>query len=295
MKLTHLLIVIVTIGFWGCNFVAITLAVKGLPPIFFSVLSFLLVVFPTIFFVERPRGNLVKVINYGLVNFGLQFAFLFSGLYLGASAGISSVLLQLHLFVSIGLAMIFLRERANVFQLIGAMVAFSGVVVIAMNIGDDVSIIGCILVVLAAVAWGSGNFLSKSIGDINIISLVVWGSMAAIPPLFILSLFLEGPTLIINSIININQLSIFSVIYQAYIPILLCYVVWSKLLELYSMATVAPLSLLSPVFGMLSSVIVLHEEFQTWKLIVLILILSGVGITIFGQRLVAYFKRAGVL
>ena len=64
---------------------------------------------------------------YGLLIFAMQFGFLFTGMKVGMSAGLSSLILQLQVFFTIGLSVVVLGERPTLWQIAGALLAFSGV------------------------------------------------------------------------------------------------------------------------------------------------------------------------
>lgn len=65
-----LLVVVV----WGLNFVVIKVGLHHMPPLLLAGLRFLLVAFPAIFFVARPKVPLTLLLGYGLtISFG-QFA-----------------------------------------------------------------------------------------------------------------------------------------------------------------------------------------------------------------------------
>lgn len=55
MPLKDLLIALVVIIAWGVNFVVIKVGLDGLPPMLLGALRFLLVAFPAILLVKRPK------------------------------------------------------------------------------------------------------------------------------------------------------------------------------------------------------------------------------------------------
>lgn len=72
--LLALLVVVV----WGLNFVVIKMGLHNMPPLMLAGLRFLLVAFPALLFVARPKIPLKLLLGYGLtISFG-QFAFLFA-------------------------------------------------------------------------------------------------------------------------------------------------------------------------------------------------------------------------
>lgn len=293
LKLRHLLAALGITFIWGFNFVVIKLGLEEIPPIFLCFLRFILSALPAIFFVKRPNLPWHKIFQYGLVIFAMQFAFLFSGMHFGVSAGLASVALQVHVFVTIALATAFFGERPATFQLLGAIIAFLGIATIAFNVGGDLTAMGLLFVLLAAMSWGVGNIIAKGFKGINVLALVVWGSLVAAPPLLLLSLVLEGPDRIAASLQHMSLLSVGAIAYLVYPTTLLGFAVWSWLMSRYPAASVAPLTLLVPIVGMTSSAIVLGEKLQDWKLLAALLVIFGLCTNVFGSRIGALFKKPG--
>ena len=61
----------------GLNFVVIKVGLHNMPPLMLAGLRFMLVAFPAIFFVARPKVPLNLLLGYGLTISFAQFAFLF--------------------------------------------------------------------------------------------------------------------------------------------------------------------------------------------------------------------------
>jgi O-acetylserine/cysteine efflux transporter len=68
-----------------------------------------------------------------------------------------------------------------------------------------------------------------------------------------------------------------TLLWQSAANTLFGYSMWAWLLSRYPAATVAPMSLLVPVFGIGASAIVLHEPLPAWKLAATLLVMAGVG------------------
>ncbi len=88
-----------------------------------------------------------------------------------------------------------------------------------------------------------------------------------------------------------NSLSIFSVLYLAYGATLFGFGIWSTLLARHPANRVAPLSLLVPVFGLLTARIVLGEQLTISQWNGCFLVIVGLLFLTFGQLL---FKRPGL-
>lgn len=148
---------------------------------------------------------------------------------------------------------------------------------------------GLLLVEFAALSWAGGNLVSKKIGKVDMFSLVVWGSLVAWPPLLLLSFILEHGKLSVESILNVSWLTIGSVAYLVYPVTLFGFAIWSWLLSRHAASTVAPFTLLVPIFGFSSSALILGEGMQGWKIGAGFLIVSGLVINLYGGKLFALF------
>jgi O-acetylserine/cysteine efflux transporter len=65
------------------------------------------------------------------------------------------------------------------------------------------------------------------------------------------------------------------------------YAVWAWLLSRHPAATVVPMALLVPVFGMASSALMLGEPLPAWKLIAAALVMAGLALNLLWPRLKA--------
>lgn len=285
LKFSHLLLGLLVTFLWGLNFTVIKVGLNGIPPIFLCFLRFFFSAFPAIFFLPRPEVPFSKVAAYGFVIFVCQFTFLFAGMHYGLSAGLASIVLQMQVFVTIALSMVILHEWPLKSQLAGAAIAFAGIILIGACAGSEISMPGLGLTLLAALCWGYGNMIARSIGTVNIFSLVVWASLIATLPLGLLSLAVEGKTAIFSAVTHITWLSAGAVFYLAYLSTVFGYAVWSSLITRYPAATAAPITLYVPVFGLACAAILLGEPLPFWKIGAVLLILFGLAINLCGPRL----------
>jgi O-acetylserine/cysteine efflux transporter len=287
----HILLAILTVTIWGSNFVAIKLALQDLPPLLLCALRFLFVSLPLVFFLPRPAISWRQLLTYGLTMFALQFAFMFLGMKLGVSAGLASVMLQLQVFVTLGLSVVFLRERLTFPQIAGTLIAVAGFALVAAHSGGEVSLVGLVCVLLAACSWGYGNFMSRSLGQVNPLALVAWGGLVAPLPMAVASLVFEGPARIGSSLTHVGLPALLSLAFIVYVSTHVGYSIWGWLLARHPASAITPFALLVPVVGMLSSALMLGEALPAWKLQAAGLVLTGLAVNVFGPRLAAGFKR----
>lgn len=285
MKLSHIFLVILVMSLWGINFVFIRLGLNDIPPFLLCTLRFVLVVVPAIFFVPRPKVKPSLLFLYGLVMFGFQFAFLFSAIRVGMSPGLASLVMQCQVFFTLGLASYIFKDKVSLIKILGALISFSGLGLVAFHTEGDITLFGLLLTLMASFSWATGNILSKKVGSVPAFSLVVWGSLAAIPFLLLMSILFEGPSLISASLQHLSWVSIVSVSYIAYVSTHLAYSLWSYFLKIYPITQIAPFTLLVPIFGFFGAVVVLHEPFPTWKIGASILLIFGLCIYFLDQRI----------
>lgn len=294
MKFKHIALALIVVMIWGVNFAIIKLGLRQVSPLALGVARFVLAAFPLIFFVKRPHVPFRLIGLYSLLIFAMQFGFLFTGMKLGVSAGLSSLILQLQVFFTIGLSVLLLGERPSAWQIVGALLAFGGIAVVALNVGGDVTLIGLALLIAAAASWGAGNIVSKRISaqapGSSVVGLVVWGSLFAVPPLVIVALLLDRDAFI-GSFHALDWVSIGSIAYIVYLSTLFGFAAWADLLSRYPASTVAPFTLLVPVFGFLGSWALLGEPMQGWKLAASALVIAGLCLNLFGPKIVG-LRRA---
>ncbi|MEO6006061.1 MAG: EamA family transporter [Opitutus sp.] len=284
LPLRHLLLALIAVCIWGTNFVAIKVALRELPPLLLCAVRFTLVALPAVFFLRRPAVPWRQLLLYGITMFGLHFGFLFLGMKLGMSAGLASLTLQFQVFVTLALAVAVLKERVAFVQVAGALVACGGFILVAVHTGGDVTLAGLVCILLGASSWGFANFTSKRIGRVNPLALVVWGSLVVPIPMTLASLAFEGRALVVQSLTHVSAPTFLSVAFIVYGSTLVAYSLWSWLLSHYPASSVAPFTLLVPVFGMLSSAALLGESLPSWKLQAATLVIVGLALNVFGPR-----------
>lgn len=297
MSPKDLLLALVVVLAWGVNFVVIKVGLHGVPPLLLGALRFSLAAFPAVLFVKRPKLPLRWLLAYGAtISFG-QFAFLFTAMYVGMPAGLASVVLQAQAFFTLVFAAFFLGERFRAQNVIGLLIAAGGLALIGLQssagaAGAQVmTVAGFALTLCAACMWALGNIVTKKVGKIDLVGLVVWGSLIPPLPFFVLSYFMEGPQRIEAALTSIGMSSIGAIVYLAFIATILGYSLWSRLLSKYPASQVAPFSLLVPIVGLASAALLLGERLSAAQVGGAALVMAGLVVNVFGgwvkQRLSA--------
>lgn len=291
MPLNHLLLALAVVFVWGTNFVVIRWGLDGLPPFLFATLRFAFSALPWLLFIPRPTAPWHKLAAFGVLLGVGQFGLLFLAMQGSISPGLASLVVQTQVFFTIGLSLVLLKERVRAFQVLGLMLALAGLAVIALHLNAAVvTLLGLGLVLCAAFFWACANLVVKSLGPVNMLHFMVWSSAFAVPPLLAISWFIEGPALMQSALTQATPLVWASVLWQALGNTLFGYGVWNWLLARHPAATVAPLALLVPVFGMGASALSLGESLPGWKLGAAALVLSGLAVIVLWPRLQARLR-----
>jgi O-acetylserine/cysteine efflux transporter len=281
---THFLLALAIVAIWGSNFVVIKLALNHLPALLFATLRFALVFFPLALFLKKPNVSFSNLASYGLLIGVGQFGLLFIAMKGHISPGITSLVIQLQVFVTIGISVIRGSEKLRMYQYVALGLAILGLAIIAIYGGGSATPLGLFLVIAAAISWGIANIVSRAAGNIDMLAYVVWAAGFAVPPLFVLSLVFEGWQADLAGVRQADALAWGAVIWQSVANTMFGYGLWGWLLARYPAATITPMALLVPLFGMSTSALVLGEALPAWKIIAAGLVLSGLALNIFWPR-----------
>ena len=284
-------IAILVTAIWGSNFSVIKLGLNQLDPFLLTAFRFILCAVPMCFFIERPKIQLRYIAAYGVI-FGVgMWGVANLAIQIGLSAGIASLLLQFSAFFTIILSVILLKETIKPVQYIGILIAILGLFLILYITHGKAPLLGIVLILISAICWSVCNIIVKKHKPNEMISFIIWSSLFSAPPLLLVTYIVKGSEPFINLHNSLNGMAIFSILFQAYITTLFGYWVWNKLLKKYTASTVAPLSLLVPVFGLLTSHLIFNEVIDQGKVISSALIVIGIFILIYGQQISNIFSK----
>ena len=293
LPLRHFLLALAVVAVWGTNFVVIKLALNHLPPLAFATLRFLFALLPALLFLPRPKASWANLAAYGVLIGAGQFGLLYVALRHDIAPGLASLVIQVQVFFTIGLSMWLTRERVRPFQLAALGLAVAGILLIGLHTdaaaarGGTSTGYGLVLILLAALAWAGGNTVSRRAGKVDALAYVVWSSLFAVPPLALLSLALEGWPAVRAGLADADLATWAGVLWQSVGNTLFGYAAWGWLLSRHPAATIAPMALLVPVFGMGASLLWFGEPLPAWKLGAAALVMGGLALNLLWPRLAA--------
>lgn len=290
MQPLHIILAILVAAIWGLNFVVIKIGLENFPPLLFSCLRFLLSALPAVFFLKKPLVSLKYIIGIGIVLGVIKFTFLFEGISLGMSAGLSSLVLQSQVFFSIIAARFIFHETISPIKMSGIGLGIIGIILIATQNDSSITPSGFAFTIGAAIAWSYSNILMRKMGKTKMLNFMVWMSLVPIIPMFLLSWRIEGLESMTIAITSIKPIGWAALLYVSFLTTVFGYAVWGWLLSQFPVGSVTPFALLIPIFGMLSSSLILGEQFTTIKLVASALILLGLAINTLGDKMLKLRK-----
>jgi O-acetylserine/cysteine efflux transporter len=278
LPLRHFLLALAVVAVWGTNFVVIKVALDHLPPLLLATLRFTFVLLPLAFFVKRPKVSWANLAAYGVLIGAGQFGLLFVAMKGHISPGLASLVVQTQIFFTIAMAMRISGEKVRAFQVVALLLSVAGIVLIAVHGGGAATPLGMALVLGAAASWAGGNIVARQAGRVNMLAYVIWASLFSILPLLVMSLWLDGWPAIVAGVTHADAGTWAAVVWQAVGNTLFGYAAWGWLLARHPAATVTPMALLVPVFGMGASALLLGETLPVWKLTAAALVLAGLAV-----------------
>ncbi|WP_332699931.1 DMT family transporter [Devosia sp.] len=282
--------------FWGGNVVAAKLVVDEIDP--FLLLAsrcvgatlFILPFSWRFLAADWPliRRHWLLLMAYGAVGYALFNGFLYLGLTTTSAVNSSIEQASLPMLILAANFIVF-RVRATLLQILGVLIAISGVILTAthgdpariltldLNVGDGFVILAC----LTYTAYTLALRFRPQVHMMTFMAVAFLG--AAITALVMLQLLGSG----IASFAEIPQMSplVWAVIvYVMIFPSMFSQVFYARGVELVGANRAAPSHNLIPVFGALGSVLILGERLELYHYLAAIIIISGIVLADWAAR-----------
>ena len=192
--------------------------------------------------------------------FALEYIFVGEGLRFTTAGHMSVMLYTAPAFAALGLHFRIPEERLSFFQWCGMFVAFSGVVIMFYAPAGTEQCVrdivwGDFLGLLAGVAWGATTVVIRTskLADVPAAQTVFIQLIAAF-------IILLGCSIFSGDIeYTVSKTLVVSLTYQTIIVSFVSFMVWFWLLRIYLASRLGVLSFLTPVFGVIFSILLLDE------------------------------------
>jgi O-acetylserine/cysteine efflux transporter len=246
---------------WGLNFVFAKWGLAQFPPIFMIGLRFAIVAAMLLPFVKLPRDKLPGILALAVTLGGVHFSLMFTGLR-DLDAAAAAIACQLQVPFAALMAVFALNDTLGWRRIAGMVLAFVGIIIMAGEPRLSADLTPLFLVVAASFMWAVANIQIKKLGAVDGFALNAYLGLFAAPQLFIASALLETGQL--DALRNADWLGWTSMAYMAVMVTVVSYALWYRVLRRYPVNLAMPFTLLVPIFGVLSAVLLLNEPLS-WR------------------------------
>lgn len=260
---------------WGLNIVVTRWVVfdAAVPPVFFAAVRFLGVAILLIPFL-RPIPRDIKTLFFISFFIGAgHFALLFIGLA-NAEASAAAVVSQLGVPFATLMSMAFLGETIGWRRGIGIMLAFAGVLLIAVDPSSFTVSAGLLYIIGATFIGAIGGILMKRMSPVSALQMQAWIGLFSFAPLFVFSAFFEhnqwdtymtgGWPVWVATLFAVVGVSIFG------------HGAFYHLIKKYDISLLSPLTLMTPIWGVVLSIVLLKDAITAQLILGSFISLGGV-------------------
>lgn len=245
---------------WGLNLVVTrwVVADAGVPPLFFAAMRFAGIALVLIWFLRPIPKNLGTLFLIAMGMGAVHFALLFLGLA-NAEASSVAVVGQLGVPFSTLMSMAFLGEIVGWRRGLGIMLAFAGAILIAVDPNTFTLSIGLLYVVFAAVVASGAGILMKRMPSISALQMQAWIGLFSFAPLFAVSGLFEGDQNGWGAFIEGGWLVWAATAFAVLGVSVFGHGAFYSLIKKYDISLLSPLTLMTPVWGVVLSIVLLGE------------------------------------
>lgn len=262
---------------WGLGITFTKAALSDFPPVLLMAIRFAVTALLLVWFVRPPVAILGKLFWIALISATIQYSLTFYGLK-GLDASTAVLVLQLEAPFAVLLAVIFLKERLTLRRILGMLIAFAGVALIAGEPRLQGAYVSFLLVIAGAFTWSIGQVMIRALGIQSGMTLIAWVAVLATPQLFIVAFIIEDVSWAL--IAGAGWVVWATIAYLGVIMTALGYGIWYHLLGRVPVNQVAPYLLLLPVVTVASGMVLLGETLTPLIAVGGLVVIAGVAVIV---------------
>ncbi len=273
---------------WGGNFPISKLGIVDSPPLLFISARLLLTGLILLPFIGFPKSDFRKIIEASFTLGSLNFGFLIYAIHLG-EANYVILLFQTNVVFGLLFAVWLYRERVYKTKQLGLVISFLGVVLV-LGWPEYINISSACLTIFAAAMFGLGQSRVRSFEDVSPLAINTYVSLIGGLQLLIVALIFEVDYQI--DVRNVTQTTIFALFYTSVVSGIVAYGLWYSMIKAYGVVSILPFNLLTPVFGICISNVLLDEQIGYEFLIGALLTIFGISLLVATEH---WSRTLGVL
>jgi O-acetylserine/cysteine efflux transporter len=243
---------------WGFNFITSKVGVSELPPLWFTTLRFTLLALILAAVLRIHRGQMGAVVVAAVLSGALHFGLLFVGLGMAKTVSTVAIAGQLGVPFTTLMSIAFLGEVVRWRRWLGISLAFAGVMVMGLDPEVFDFWQGLALVVLSAFVGSLGLLAVKQLKDIKPLEIQAWFALISVPVLAVLSAVFESGQLDATRAASLEAWG--ALLFTVVMASLIAHSGYYYLVQRYPITSVSPITILSPLFGILFGVTLLGDE-----------------------------------
>ena len=254
----HLLLILVPTLAWGLNFPFARISTAEFPPFFLLSARFSLVALILLPFFPKPPQKIIPLLILAVLFGPLHAGTMLYSMYLEFPASTGVLIQQLSVPMTLIISVIFLKVLIHRHSIIGLIFSFCGLFLLIQAPSIQGNYLGLIVMLISALSGAIYLlFLKEYFQEIHPLAIIAWVSLLTIPVILPFTFFLENNHL--ELLKNASLKAYGAAFYGFFISSVLGHSIWYFLVKKYPLETIAPITLLTPVFGVLGGVLILDE------------------------------------
>jgi len=263
---------------WGIGFTLAKAGLNEFPALFLMGLRFSLASLVLVWFVTFPHGQLKQIFWISFVGSTLQYGLTFTGLSM-IDASLAIIIIHLEVPFAVLLAALFLKDKPVRQHILGMMISFAGILLIAGQPSLRGQMLAILLTTSGALLWAVGQIMVKRLANPpSGFALTAWIGVFSGPQMILGSFIIEESQL--QSLAQASWIGWGVILYLALIMTALGYGIWYRILSRNPVSKVMPVMLLLPVFTIISSMLLLEERPTVMTFLGGVVVICGVSLIV---------------
>ena len=280
MPIREFIVLMIICLIWGAHFIVMKVTVGGVAePIFYAAVRMGIVALVLLPKLKWHKGQMWAVGFAGLCYGALNYAFMFPALKM-TTASAAAVAIELYVPFSIILSVLVFKDKIGWRRVLGILLAFAGVALVASaRPGQEAGpqfVLGIILIVAAAMSEAIGAIMVKKVNGIGPLQLLAWFAVVGTIVLTPLSFALEDGQMAAFHGENLKPF-LMALVYSVFVVSIVGHASYYWLLQRLPIYVVATGGMMTTVFAVLLSALILKETMSGLLIIGGLMTLAGVG------------------
>jgi len=281
MTLREFAVLFVICLIWGLHFIVMKVTIgDAADPLFYAALRMSIVAALMLPWLKWHKGLMLPILGAGLGYGALNYAFMFPALGL-TTASVAAITIELYVPFSIILSVLVFKDKIGPYKILGILLAFMGVIIIAAAKPDEIAgpyfLWGILLMVGAAMSEAVGAVLVKLVKGVGPLQLLAWFAVIGSAVLWPLSFILEDNQLEAFAPQNLKTFA-FALAYSALLVSIVAHGSYYWLLQRLPIYVVSSTGLMTTVIAVIASAIILNEPLTANLLLGGLITLGGIAL-----------------